>query len=51
MTREEALKVLELLPRLLLSDICALIEFAEAGEHKEARRLAKKMRRARLFGG
>ena len=44
MTKDSALKMLELLPQLLLGDIETLILLVKAGEFKEARRLASKFR-------
>ena len=48
MTRGEALKVLEILPQLLLADVVALEALVKAGEFREARRLARRLRRTRL---
>jgi hypothetical protein len=50
MTKTEALRILELLPQLLLADIVTLETLVKAGEYKEARRLARKMKRGSLFG-
>ena len=50
MTRKEAYKILELLPQLLLADIVTLELLVKNGDFKAARKLAKKMRRERLFG-
>ena len=50
MTRKEAYKILELLPQLLLADVVTLELLVKNGEFKEARQLAKKMRKVNLFG-
>lgn len=45
MTKERALKTLELLPQLLLGDVNTLILLVKSGQLKEARRLARKLRK------
>jgi len=50
MTKEEALKLLELLPQLLLADVVALETLVKAGDYEGARKLAKKLRKVKLFG-
>jgi len=47
-TREEALKVLKVLPQLLLADVVTLEALVKAGEFREARRLARRLGRTRL---
>ena len=47
MTKDEALKVLKLLPQLLLADIVALETLAKAGDYEGARKLAKKLRKGK----
>ena len=49
MTKDSALKMLELLPQLLLGDIETLILLVKMGEYKEAARLARKMKRESLL--
>jgi len=45
MTKEQALKTLELLPQLLLGDVNTLILLVKGGQFEEARRLARNLRK------
>ena len=45
MTKEQALKMLKLLPQLLVGDVETLILLVETGQFEEASRLARKIRR------
>ena len=50
MTKDKALEILERLPQLLLADIVALETLVKAGDYEGARKLAKKLRKVKLFG-
>jgi hypothetical protein len=50
MSRDEALALLKLLPQLLLADIEALEILVKNGDYEGAKKLAKKLKKANLFG-